>query len=135
MYKFVCTCLSLFFICCWSCCFFLWCCLRVSKCINWWFHGEDNLITYSSLPCIHVHIINSNILISNNLNNNSYVHFVFTTCIFHTWNILSALSLNIESTGESIGVCLVNLLSNWLTSSSPICNSQTDQTMDNTLCW
>lgn len=44
--------------------------------------------------------------------------------ISFTWNILSALSLNIESTGESTGVCLVNLLSNWLTSSSPVCEQE-----------
>ena len=36
----------------------------------------------------------------------------------HTLNILLALSLNNVSSGLSIGGCLVNLLSNWLTSSS-----------------
>ena len=50
-----------------------------------------------------------------------------TALISFTWNILSALSLNIESTGESTGVCLVNLLSNWLTSSSPVCVQEQQQ--------
>ena len=50
-----------------------------------------------------------------------------TVLISFTWNILSALSLNIESTGESTGVCLVNLLSNWLTSSSPVCVQEQQQ--------
>jgi hypothetical protein len=38
----------------------------------------------------------------------------------HTRKTWFALSLNILSSGESTGVCLVNLISNWLTSSSPL---------------
>lgn len=37
-----------------------------------------------------------------------------------TWNMRLALSLSVDSSGESIGVCSVNRVSNWETSSSPV---------------
>lgn len=39
-----------------------------------------------------------------------------------TWKIKLTLSLSVASSGESIGICLVNLVSNWDTSSSLFCS-------------
>ena len=46
-------------------------------------------------------------------------HGTHEVALVDTWKLRSALSLSLPSTGESTGTCSVNLVSNWLTSSSP----------------